>query len=84
MAQDISPSVKNPSMMVDKEKHAHHHDKANADAALAFLDNEQATVVDIDEKVLVRKIDWRIVPLMCELTGQTGLGQDCSVYADCS
>lgn len=38
----------------------------DADAALEFLYAEETTVMtDVDEKKLVRKIDWRIVPLMC-------------------
>lgn len=42
---------------------------ANADKALAFLrcnnaDAEEGTVVAVDEKALVRKIDWMIVPIM--------------------
>lgn len=41
-------------------------EKGEADAALAFLNNEAGTVTEVDEKALVRKIDWRIVPLMCE------------------
>ncbi|KAG8166922.1 hypothetical protein KVR01_002611 [Diaporthe batatas] len=37
----------------------------DADAALEFLCSEGTTVMtDVDEKSLVRKIDWRIVPLM--------------------
>lgn len=39
----------------------------DADAALEFLYAEETTIMtDADEKKLVRKIDWRIVPLMCE------------------
>ncbi|KAJ6171923.1 hypothetical protein N7470_000990 [Penicillium chermesinum] len=39
--------------------------EGKADAALAFLHSEgTAAVVDINEKALVRKIDWMIVPLM--------------------
>lgn len=72
MAQaEISPSEKTPPPMVDTEKHAHHIDRANADAALAFLDSEQAHVVEVNDKALVRKIDWRIVPLMCESSWMT-------------
>ncbi|GFF56461.1 uncharacterized transporter C417.10 [Aspergillus lentulus] len=38
---------------------------AEADAALGFLASEEAaTFTEIDEKKLVRKIDWMIVPLM--------------------
>jgi len=36
-----------------------------ADAALEFLHREDnAAFVDVDEKGLVRKIDWMIMPLM--------------------
>lgn len=38
----------------------------DADAALEFLYSEGTTIMtDVDEKRLVRKVDWRIVPLMC-------------------
>jgi hypothetical protein len=40
----------------------------NADRALEFLqrneESEVGTVVVVDEKALVRKIDWMIVPIM--------------------
>ena len=40
----------------------------DVDKALEFLrfndEDEQGTVVAIDEKALVRKIDWMIVPIM--------------------
>lgn len=42
---------------------------ADADAALEYLNHEEITVMtEIDEKKLVRKIDWWIVPLMCLFT----------------
>lgn len=38
----------------------------DADAALEFLYSEGTTIMtDVDEKRLVRRVDWRIVPLMC-------------------
>lgn len=40
------------------------HDKV--DAAFEFLDVENAFVTEVDEKQLLSKIDWRIVPLMCK------------------
>lgn len=40
----------------------------NADKALEFLrfneESEEGTVIAVDEKTLVRKIDWMIVPIM--------------------
>lgn len=36
------------------------------DAAFEFLDVENASVTEVDEKQLLSKIDWRIVPLMCK------------------
>lgn len=39
----------------------------DADKALEFLrhnEEGEGTVVDVDEKVLVKKIDWMIVPIM--------------------
>jgi hypothetical protein len=40
---------------------------ADVDAALDYLAQENmATMTEIDEKRLVRKIDWWIVPLMCK------------------
>jgi len=43
-------------------------DHRDADAALEFL-NQEATgsMTEVDEKKLLKKIDWRIVPLMCKL-----------------
>jgi hypothetical protein len=39
---------------------------SDVDAALEYLNHEEITVMtEIDEKKLVRKIDWWIVPLMC-------------------
>lgn len=39
--------------------------EGKADAALEFLrDEDTAIVIDINEKTLVRKIDWMIMPLM--------------------
>lgn len=38
----------------------------DVDAALQFLNNEESTpMTPEDEKRLIRKIDFRIVPLMC-------------------
>ena len=38
---------------------------AEVDAALVYLKNEgTAVMTEMDEKKLVRKIDWMIVPLM--------------------
>lgn len=67
MSADIShdqSSAIGKSVTLDQEKQALRPDKV--DAALEFLNNESGTVVEVDEKKLVRKIDWRIVPLMCE------------------
>jgi hypothetical protein len=58
--------TKDPSHVDEKvpEKAAY----ANGDKALEFLryneEGEEGTVVHIDEKALVRKIDWMIVPIM--------------------
>lgn len=42
-------------------------DAGKVDAALEFLGTaEVGTVTEVDEKALVRKIDWRMVPLMCK------------------
>ncbi|KAK7739024.1 hypothetical protein SLS53_005922 [Cytospora paraplurivora] len=47
----------------DTEKHALEH--KDVDAALEFLDTtESGSMSEVDEKKLVHKIDWRIVPLM--------------------
>lgn len=41
------------------------HETGNVDGALAFLRNEADTnVVDLDEKKLVSKIDWLVMPLL--------------------
>ena len=58
--------VKDPIHVDEKtpEKNAY----KDADKALEFLrvneDGEEGTVVSIDEKTLVKKIDWMIVPIM--------------------
>ncbi|KAK8108515.1 hypothetical protein PG984_014316 [Apiospora sp. TS-2023a] len=50
-------SAKDPEMQVPRP--------TDADAALEFMNHESAgTITEVDEKKLVRKIDWRIVPLM--------------------
>jgi len=38
-----------------------------ADSALDFLRREEVdrSIVDIDEKKLVRKIDWMVMPVSC-------------------
>lgn len=44
----------------------------DVDAALEYLNHgEPAVMTEIDEKKLVRKIDWWIVPLMCKFRSQT-------------
>lgn len=66
MAAEIShdqSSTTDKTVTLDHEKQALRLDKV--DAALEFLNNENGTVTEVDEKALVRKIDWRIVPLMC-------------------
>lgn len=52
---------------MDSEKQVLAHDKV--DAALEFLNAESTSITEVDEKALVRKIDWRIVPLMCKYPG---------------
>ncbi|KAK7918051.1 hypothetical protein PG985_009925 [Apiospora marii] len=49
--------AKDPEMQVPRP--------TDADAALEFMNHETTgTMTEVDEKKLVRKIDWRIVPLM--------------------
>lgn len=74
MSTDIShdqSSAIGKTVTLDHEKQALRHDKV--DAALEFLNNETGTVSEVDEKKLVRKIDWRIVPLMCECSATSEL-----------
>lgn len=52
------------AMDSEKQEATLAHDKV--DAALEFLNAENTSVTEVDEKQLVRKIDWRIVPLMCK------------------
>lgn len=48
----------------DPEKQVLEH--KNVDAALEFLNTEElGSMSEVDEKKLLHKIDWRIVPLMC-------------------
>lgn len=65
-ADNIVPDISEKAM--DSEKQALRTE--DADAALEFLYSEGTTIMtDIDEKRLVRKVDWRIVPLMCRSSG---------------
>lgn len=51
-------------VVMDSEKQALEH--KNVDAALEFLNAEETgSMSEVDERKLVKKIDWRIVPLMC-------------------
>lgn len=51
----------------------------DADAALEFLCSEGTTAMtDVDEKSLVRKIDWRVVPLMCKVSQHQTAGRSVS------
>lgn len=55
------------AVAVDSEKQALEH--KNVDAALEFLASEEIRIMtEVDEKKLVRKIDWRIMPVMCTST----------------
>lgn len=57
-------AVMEKSAALDPEKQALEH--KNVDAALEFLASEEIGIMtEVDEKKLVRKIDWRIMPLMC-------------------
>lgn len=75
MSTDISneplgSTGKNINM--DNEKQA--LQSKDADVALEFLNHETATsMTEIDEKKLVRKIDYRIVPLMCSSLPNPGV-----------
>lgn len=72
--QTKSSHEKSGTMMMDdseKQAPALAHD-GKVDAALEFLNAENTSVTEVDEKVLVRKIDWRIVPLMCEYIHEEG------------
>lgn len=56
--------VMDNAIAMDAEKQALEH--KDVDAALEFLVSEETgTMSEVDEKKLVQKIDWRIVPLMC-------------------
>ena len=57
-------AVMDKTVVMDSEKQALEHKKV--DAALEFLNAEETgSMSEVDEKKLVQKIDWRIVPLMC-------------------
>lgn len=51
--QTVSTEVKDASQSSGK-----------ADAALEFLREDTGVAVEVNEKALVRKIDWMIMPLM--------------------
>ncbi|TVY13479.1 putative transporter protein [Lachnellula arida] len=56
---------------------------AEADAALKFLKREEVdgTIVDIDEKKLVRKIDWMVMPTLINYANVMGLKKDTGTTA---
>jgi hypothetical protein len=57
--------VTTTSNVVDVEAKVGARSSGKADAALEFLSAERtAFVSDVDERKLVRKIDWMIMPLM--------------------
>lgn len=61
--EKTSPSVSSNGCDVEATKRALPSGKV--DAALEFLQTEGTAVMsDLDEKKLVRKIDWMIMPLM--------------------
>lgn len=68
-------ALDNQEKTIDSEKQA--LQSKDADAALEFLYAEETTLMtDVDEKSLVRKIDWRIAPLMCrsfDIKGQVAI-----------
>lgn len=56
--------IMDKAVTVDAEKQVLEH--KDVDAALEFLASEEIRIMtEEDEKKLVRKIDWRIMPLMC-------------------
>lgn len=62
--KDDKVIMEKPTTGKDPEKQALEH--KNVDAALEFLASEEIRIMtEADEKKLVRKIDWRIMPLMC-------------------
>lgn len=64
---DKQPELKSVSRMdSEKQQAAVNLAHDNVDAALEFLNAESTSVTEVNEKDLVRKIDWRIVPLMCK------------------
>lgn len=91
VANDV---LDNSEKTMDSEKQALR--TKDADAALEFLYAEETTIMtDVNEKDLVRKIDWRIVPLMwacynlqyldktlVNYANVMGLREDTSISAD--
>jgi hypothetical protein len=75
MADDLSIEKKATSTQPNEpsivEEHTDpevqkHIKASDVDAALEYLNREgTAALTELDERKLVRKIDWRIVPLMC-------------------
>lgn len=66
MAEAATSHDHEKSGAMDSEKQAATLAHDRVDAALEFLNAENTSVTEVDEKALVRKIDWRIVPLMCK------------------
>ncbi|KAI4592461.1 hypothetical protein KJ359_011158 [Pestalotiopsis sp. 9143b] len=66
---------------MDNEKQS--PETADADAALDYLVHEQTgAMTEIDEKKLVRKIDWWIIPLMFNYANVMGLQEDTGITGD--
>lgn len=69
ISQDSDKATTTTTMDAEKQP-PRQLDAGKIDAALEFLGSAEAgTISEVDEKVLVRKIDWRIVPLMCKFFG---------------
>jgi hypothetical protein len=65
--EDSSPSTRQDSY-AEEGTVAHLH-SGDVDAALQWLEQARTHVsvmTEVDEKKLIRKIDWMIVPLMCK------------------
>lgn len=65
-------------------QHASHDETTEIDAALTFLRNEASGGFDIDEeKTLLRKVDWMILPLLSLVYFLQFVDKNLSMFLNC-
>lgn len=82
------PETASTSAGVTQEKVSNvvlkHADRNDADEALKVLEGENGEIIELtpeDERKLLRKIDWHIMPLLCVVYGLNYLDKTTVSYA---